>query len=464
MNQLFRGAARSGCHLGRAGGATGAAAAAPNWLPRQASPGCRRFRGAPDRTWRRGPAPERPFSSASPDALLRRGDAGDADDAVDAPPPPPRPPSALERARLKEVLPGRALHVLHKHAAKGLAQIRQSDFVMLCDSSRPGKPTDARVIATALREFKTNNRFVLQTEGARAAVDGMLRSMVPAWKVQDGRPRVRAAVFVAEQILDERSGLYFAVETVAVDRVLEELRAGLVEMEEHGFAVKVEPAGEEGEDAPSAEESAEGEEDASAEGEEEEGEAAPTTEAASAEPSLAQEALRVTEGVTQLLIKRKTRPERDLKKRAKRRYLKLLQVGSGPYHSTLSLAAQIAVLVGRGDRAEEQILSPYAAAWWSRKEGHALLLAQVRGTLTEAAALEAAALEAAALEAAALEATALEAAALEAAAGEEAAEAAAGEEGDAGAAPVEDDAGADAGTEEEDAIEQDGEGTADRKE
>mmetsp|Transcript_34758 Transcript_34758/g.62571 ORF Transcript_34758/g.62571 Transcript_34758/m.62571 type:complete len:425 (+) Transcript_34758:80-1354(+) len=244
-----------------------------------------------------------------------------------------RRPSALERAKLKVVTPGHAIFVLQKHAAGGIAMIRQSDFVLLCESSRPGKKTDAKVIATALKEFNLVNRFVLQRVGARAAVDGMLRSGIPTWKVQDGKPRVQAAVFVAQQILDEKTGMYFALETTKVDTVLKELHKGILEMEENGIKLEAKNRGDKPND----------------------------------DDKLLREALRVTGEVVQLLVKRKSRPENALKKRAKRKYLKRLQIGGGPYNSTLRLATQISILIGGSAVAQKNIVDPYDKAWWTKR-------------------------------------------------------------------------------------------------
>ncbi|KAL3800607.1 hypothetical protein ACHAW5_001075 [Stephanodiscus triporus] len=253
---------------------------------------------------------------------------------------PERAPSALELANLEEVTPGHAIYVLQRFAseANGKKLIRQSDFVRLCESSRPGKMKDAKVIATALKEFKRCNRFVLQIVGSRAAVEGMLRSMKPTWKVQDGKPRVRAALFVAEQILDETTGLYFAVETVTVDKVLEELYKGLLEMQDNNMKVRIEKVGDE-----------------TAEGEE-----------ISADVKLVKDSLRATEGMLKLLIKRKSRPEWDMKKRAKSHYLKRLQIGSGPYRTTLQLATKISLLIGGSSVAQEKVIAPFEEAWWTK--------------------------------------------------------------------------------------------------
>jgi hypothetical protein len=282
---------------------------------------------------------------------------------------PARAPSALEQADLEEVTPGHAIYVLQRHAseANGKKLIRQSDFVRLCESSRPGKMKDAKVIATALKEFKRCNRFVLQMVGSRAAVEGMLHSMTPTWKVQDGKPRVRAALFVAEQILDETTGLYFAVETVTVDKVLDELYKGLLEMQDNRMKVSI------GKDV-----------DEIDEGEE-----------SSTDVKLVKDALRLTEGVLKLLIKRKSRPEWDMKKRAKRQYLKRLQIGGGPYRTTLQLATKISLLIGGTSVAQEKIIKPFEEAWWKKfvDENSLKLIEDAKELELQMSALAAAAME-----------------------------------------------------------------------
>lgn len=257
-----------------------------------------------------------------------------------------RPLSALQQANLELLTPGQAIYILQRSAAKGTGNlIRQSDFIELCNSARPGKLRDALVIATALKEFKRNNRFVLKLSGSKAAVEGMLRSRMSTWKVQDGKPRVKAALFVAEQILNEDTGLYFAIETVVVDQVLEELHKGLMEMKENGFTVTIDSA-------------ANNEVGASEEGGE--------TPTPSPEEVLVKDALRVTHSLIHLLIKRKSRPEWDMKKRAKRRYLKRLQIGGGPYRTTLRVATKISLLIGGSAVTQGQIIDPFERAWWTK--------------------------------------------------------------------------------------------------
>lgn len=279
-----------------------------------------------------------------------------------------RDPSPLEGASLEEVTPGHIIFFLQTYGAKGTEkwgkEIFQSDFIQLCESSRPGKKRDAKVIATALKDFKRINRFILELEGSRAAVDGMLRSMTPTWKVQDGRPKVQAALFVMEQMLDETTGLYFAIETRMVDKVLKELHTGMHEMEKNGFKLRIDDVGRE-EDA---------------------------EEELSSDEKLVKDALRLTEGVMKLLVKRKSRPEWDMKKRAKRKYMKHLQIGGGPYVTTLRLAVQISILLGGSSVAQENIVTPYADAWWKKTpvDETALTMIERARELEEQASAEAA--------------------------------------------------------------------------
>ncbi|KAL7552908.1 hypothetical protein ACHAWF_016152, partial [Thalassiosira exigua] len=247
-----------------------------------------------------------------------------------------RPPSGLEQANLDVIYPGLALNILQKYAAKSQRhKIRQSDFVRLCESARPGKLHDGKVIATALREFKKNNKFVIRVEGTTAAVEGMLRAMIPTWKVQDGKPRLKGAMFVAEQLVDEKSGLYFAAETALADQILEEIHKGLLEMKENGIVLKIDTSVE-------------------TEGE------------LSNEEKMLKEALKVTGDVVNLLTKRRSRPENQMKKRARRVYLKILQVGTGPKKPTLELATKISLLIGGSVAAQENVVTPYLSAWWTK--------------------------------------------------------------------------------------------------
>ena len=85
----------------------------------------------------------------------------------------------------------------------------------------------------------------------------------------------------------------------------------------------------------------------------------------SSDEKMVKDALRSTEGMMKLLIKRKSRPEWNMTRRKKRLYLKRLQIGSGPYRSTLQLATKISLLIGGTSAAQMKIIDPFEAAWWT---------------------------------------------------------------------------------------------------
>mmetsp|Transcript_11229 Transcript_11229/g.23669 ORF Transcript_11229/g.23669 Transcript_11229/m.23669 type:complete len:379 (-) Transcript_11229:314-1450(-) len=263
-----------------------------------------------------------------------------------------RGPSALEKANLPLLTPGHAIGILQSHgsAANNKNLLRRSDFVALCQSSRPGKTKDAKVIATALREFKRCNNFILHEEGARAAVEGMMRSMIPNYKVVFGKLRLEGCAFVLERILERETGLYFSVGVDVVDGVLEEVKKGINELVERGVDVRVFGNG--------SVETGDGEEAGGKEGDEVD---------LSDEQQLVKKSMELAQGVTKLLIERRSLPENNMKKRARRAYKKLIQVNDGPAMSTLALASEISIMVGGPDQARENVISPFEGAWWTKK-------------------------------------------------------------------------------------------------
>ena len=246
----------------------------------------------------------------------------------------------LDRANLEVVTPGFIIGFIQSYTAAHRVPIHQSDFIQLCESARAGKQKDAKVIAQALKEFKRINNFILEMPGASAAIDGMLRSMTPTWKIQDGKPKVRAALFVLEQILNDGSmdtssigtGLYFAVDSEMVDKVLDQLLDGLLDMQKSGMKLRLDSAAEEDE---------------------------PKT----VDEELLQNSLELTEDVISILLQRKCRPEWEMKKRAQRKYLKQLQFSGGPGRNTMKLATEITLLIGGTAAAKENIVASYDEAW-----------------------------------------------------------------------------------------------------
>ena len=214
--------------------------------------------------------------------------------------------------------------------------IRGTDFHKLCNSARAGKKRDAKVITKALKDFKRCNKFILNMEGGRLAVQGIMRAMIPNYKVVYGMPKVEAGTYALETIVDESTGLYFTVETSTIDLVLEEVKVGLDEMKERGANVKID-LGEEAE--------------------------------LDEEKTGLKSALKATESTLKMLIKRRCRPENDkMKKRAKRKYLKHLKTNEGPDVNTMALATQISLAIGGVEYTKANIIEPYTEAWWTKGE------------------------------------------------------------------------------------------------
>ena len=157
---------------------------------------------------------------------------------------------------------------------------------------------------------------------------------MPNYKVVYGKLKVEAAVFVLEQMVDERTGLHLTMEVDLVDEVLKELWERLFEMKERGARMRLDNL-----------EKSDEQEWGDNEEEEE-----------SAEQKLLKNIMRVTQDVINYLVQRRSLTWRDMKKRAKRKYLKELKVNDGPYVSTLALVTQISIMIGGPEAVQEKIL------------------------------------------------------------------------------------------------------------
>ncbi len=177
-----------------------------------------------------------------------------------------------------------------------------------------------------------------------------MRSMIPNYKVVFGKLRLEGCVFVMERILERETGLYFAVGVDVVDGVLGEVKKGIEELVERGVDVRVVGNG--------TVETGDGEEAGENKGEEVE---------LSEEQQLVKKSMELTQEVTKLLIERRSLPENNMKKRARRAYKKLIQVNDGPAMSTLALASEISTMVGGPCQARENVIAPFEGAWWTKK-------------------------------------------------------------------------------------------------
>lgn len=158
---------------------------------------------------------------------------------------------------------------------------------------------------------------MVSCEDADAAIKGMSRSLL--YMEDDGIDattpefRIRAGVWVGKALVDEASGLYVAAQTDIVNEyVLKTLLSGL----EHS---------------------------------------------SSSSSSNVAEASQVAKDIVDMLLLRASNPTRNMKKRAKRKYLRYSQCSTGPNPQTIDYAVQICLKDEEGglDKARE-ILDEYA--------------------------------------------------------------------------------------------------------
>lgn len=169
-----------------------------------------------------------------------------------------------------------------------------------------------------------------------------MRGMIPNYKVVYGIPKVEAAAYALGEIGEETTGLYYAVEVEVVDAILECLLEGLYEMMERGSVVRVDLE----EDLTNARDENGGYE--------------------ISDKKTLRAALESTVSSINQLIRRRARPEEDMKKRARRRYLKYLKTDDGPSVSTMKLATQISLVLGGPEYTREKLIEPYRSVWWTK--------------------------------------------------------------------------------------------------
>ncbi len=234
---------------------------------------------------------------------------------------PPGPTAEKEKERKPSILtqlppdftPGHAWALLQPTYAGGM-MVRFDDFKALCLSSRPRTPKDAKVIRTALLDLKRCNHFKCTVPNSQVAMEGMIRSLCSDEENGESTSpeyKIKAGIFVGEAFVDERTGLYVGVTTDVVDNtVLKSLWDGVNEFE---------PV------------SADNDNDQDENGDEEDGK----------KSSPVDEAARVAKATVDVLFKRASNPTKDMKKRAKRKYLRTVQTCGGPSPLSIDYAVKI---------------------------------------------------------------------------------------------------------------------------
>ena len=120
------------------------------------------------------------------------------------------------RVKQESYTPGQAFNLLMKKGAKG-HPIRHSEFYGLCQATQEGKPTHSKRIYRALRHFKRVSKFRIYPDGAKAAVENMMKGMVgnedDSNKNVVGKEMVQAGLFVSDAFIKDRTGLHYSLRT-----------------------------------------------------------------------------------------------------------------------------------------------------------------------------------------------------------------------------------------------------------
>mmetsp|Transcript_17721 Transcript_17721/g.26011 ORF Transcript_17721/g.26011 Transcript_17721/m.26011 type:complete len:409 (-) Transcript_17721:36-1262(-) len=222
--------------------------------------------------------------------------------------------------------PGQALAVLRTKGAGGRF-IRRTEFRDLCLASRVGSDKDAGVIVTALKEFKRINDHILVAWEARAAIAGLIRSKSKE-SGDDAEIGLEAALFVAKAIVDESTGLHLAAKTEDVDVVLQLLLDAVQSTTNHDDDYDDDYDYDDDDDDDDDDDK-------------------------SVKP---EDAMKEAKQIFALLVKRATRPEKNMKKRAARKYLKYAMTKEGPQVETQRIVSQICLKVGSPQDAKEAVL------------------------------------------------------------------------------------------------------------
>lgn len=193
---------------------------------------------------------------------------------------------------------------LLKSSLAGNKQIRHVDFSSLCQASKASSPEDAEAIRQALVRLKRLHHFKLTVGLAKDAMEGIARSMTN----DDGSAQdaILAISRVASIFVHPKSGLHVAADIEVVENtILKPLLQAMERLEEEGNSGSNDEEDERPEEI----------------------------------------AIKITKEVYNTLFKRASNPTRDMRKRAKRRYLKYLQNCSGPSPETLDIVTKICLKV-----------------------------------------------------------------------------------------------------------------------
>jgi len=190
----------------------------------------------------------------------------------------------------KDFTPGHVIFALNQVGKDG-ADLAHQDFRLLLESARPNYQKDARNILTALQNYKRINQFTLDVPLAEDCIDQILSSDVD-----------RGGLTIIENFT-MKSGLYYSASLPSLHKALQQLlEVGASDGEEEEEAEKMKEKIKE------------------------------------ALPTFIQE-----------LLLRRSRPYQRMKKRAKARYLKQIQIHQGPNQETIELLMKLGLEVSNND-------------------------------------------------------------------------------------------------------------------
>jgi len=205
---------------------------------------------------------------------------------------------------------GQALSLLQIYYKNGKL-IRFQDLTDLCKACRSGMYKDARVVRTVLMDIKRCNQFIIQKDHADLAMRSMLKSLLK--QNNEVSDQIRVGLWIGKEFCNESTGLYVSAPTAVVeDVVLDTLwNSGLNSL-----------------DPISKNETKEMTDNSSIDDNEDHN----------------VDFLKVTtitKNVIDVLLTRASNPTKDMKKRAKRKYLKYLKCCEGPTPKSIDLAVKI---------------------------------------------------------------------------------------------------------------------------
>lgn len=238
-------------------------------------------------------------------------------------------------------------------------RIRVSEFQSLCSMSRTGIKKDAKIIVTALKDFKRCNSFYVTEKCCKLAFEGMLRSLTPHVGTFSDSNKVYASLWLGNAFLDAKTGLYYATDRIVLEEfVLETLLDGISSLKkikslseiivDDKFYEFVEL------------------------NKKNHGKKQEAIDLEERRKLLTKEAVLLTVNIIDKLLYRVSNPTLQMKKRAARAYMNRIKLRHGPSPTTVHMAVEICLVAENiggvysgGSKAARYIVDTFEAMWFS---------------------------------------------------------------------------------------------------